>query len=139
MLRFASALAGRRGGGDGMTCVLTPAGDSASRPVWPVSAVEAPPLPNGVWLMRGSGGRAPVGRIGGEDSRWHGFRSYGLQNPCHLRPSPGWGRHTCHPVPYHRAARRKRTAKPEHSAGVVYMSSRPLPPRRPAEADGEAG
>ena len=60
--------------------------------------------------------------------------------------APGWAQHTCLPVPYHRAARRKRTVKPEHSAGVIYprlgethMSSRPVAPRRPAEADGEAG
>ena len=33
----------------------------------------------------------------------------------------GWARHTCLPVPQHRADRRKRTAKPEHSAGVIYL------------------
>ena len=64
----------------------------------PVGALEPPRCPTWLWLMRGGGGRPAVGRSAPSTSRWHGFHSHGLQNPCHL---PGWGRHTCLPVPQH--------------------------------------
>ena len=40
---------------------------------------------------------------------------------------------TCPPVPQHRADRPKRTAKPEHSAGVIYL---PSPTTAPADRTG---
>ena len=117
-----------------------------------VGALEPPPSARVFGLMRGGGGRAPVGRAGGEDSRWHGFGSHGLQNPCHLPPKPRLGPthmssrpvaprrparadakrsiwpelSTCHPVPQHRADRRKRTAKPE-LPGWVRHTCHPVP------------
>ena len=135
MLRFASALAGQRGGrGRDDICVGPSRGSSVSNSSAGRNLLRCP---TGLWADEGEvvDGR-PLGEMA---ARIQGGTDF-VAMDCRIRapPEPSSAGVNTHVLPSRNCAPADRTGREaEDPVGAIYMSSRPVAPRRPTEADAQ--